>query len=528
MTSSEQELLFGSFLTPAADRPDRVVALAQLSERAGLDLVTFQDHPYQPAFLDTWTLLSYVAAATSRVRLSANVLNLPLRQPVVIARSAASLDLLSGGRVELGLGAGAFWDAIEASGGRRLTAGQGVDALEEAVRIIREIWAADQRGGVRVEGEHYRVVGAKRGPAPAHDIGIWIGAYKPRMLRLTGRVADGWLPSLSYLPNGPADLTELNAHIDEGAALAGRDPGSIRRLLNIAGRFAPSHGGLLDGPAEQWAEELAGMTLEHGISGFVLMTDDPDTIHRFGEEVAPAVRDIVAAERARPRPASADPGEARASEEAAAAVRAGGSNPSDTTPTADPGARLTGREFWDESTRPVGPPPPPGHVHDDRAQALGRHLVDVHDHLRAELRQVRDLINQVEKGSLSAGAARSVINEMTMRQNDWTLGAYCASYCRLVTQHHSLEDEGIFPHLRQADPALVPVIDRLEQEHVVIHEVLEGVDRALIDHINDPADFGALHRAVDELTDALLSHLAYEEQQIVEPLARFGFYAGQV
>jgi hemerythrin-like domain-containing protein len=152
----------------------------------------------------------------------------------------------------------------------------------------------------------------------------------------------------------------------------------------------------------------------------------------------------------------------------------------------------------------------------------------VHDHLRAELRQVRDLINQVEKGSLSAGAARSVINEMTMRQNDWTLGAYCASYCRLVTQHHSLEDEGIFPHLRQADPALVPVIDRLEQEHVVIHEVLEGVDRALIDHINDPADFGALHRAVDELTDALLSHLAYEEQQIVEPLARFGFYAGQV
>ena len=89
-----------------------------LSEQAGLDLVTFQDHPYQPAFLDTWTLLSYVAARTSRVRLAPNVTNLPLRPPAVLARCVASLDLLSGGRVELGLGAGAFWDAIEAMAAR--------------------------------------------------------------------------------------------------------------------------------------------------------------------------------------------------------------------------------------------------------------------------------------------------------------------------------------------------------------------------------------------------------------------------
>src|SRR5215469_5673347 len=127
MTDYGHDLLFGSFITPAATRPDDVLALARLSEAAGLDLATFQDHPYQPAFLDTWTLMSYVAAATSTIRLSGNVLNLPLRQPVVLARSAASLDLLSGGRVELGIGAGAFWDAIEASGGRPLTAGQAVD-----------------------------------------------------------------------------------------------------------------------------------------------------------------------------------------------------------------------------------------------------------------------------------------------------------------------------------------------------------------------------------------------------------------
>src|SRR5262249_9702569 len=162
---------------------------ALLAERAGLDLVTFQDHPYQPAFHDTWTLLSYVAAQTSRIRLSGNVLNLPLRPPAVMARSAASPDLLSGGRFQLRLGAGAFWNAIEAMGGRRLTPGQAVTALEEAIAIMRALWDTGNREVLRIKGEYYHVDGAKRGPAPSHNVGIWIGAYKPRMLRLVGRVA---------------------------------------------------------------------------------------------------------------------------------------------------------------------------------------------------------------------------------------------------------------------------------------------------------------------------------------------------
>ena len=107
MVDYGQELLFGTFVTPSSRDAEGVVALAQLAEQAGLDVVTFQDHPYQPAFLDTWTLLSYVAARTTSVRLAPNVANLPLRQPAVLARSAASLDILSGGRLELGLGAGA-------------------------------------------------------------------------------------------------------------------------------------------------------------------------------------------------------------------------------------------------------------------------------------------------------------------------------------------------------------------------------------------------------------------------------------
>lgn len=291
------DLLFGTFTTPTAAPARHPVELAMAADRAGLDLATFQDHPYQPRFHDTWTLLSYVAAKTERIRLSGNVLNLPLRQPAVLARSAACLDLLSGGRVELGLGAGAFRDAIEAMGGRRLSPGQALAALAEAIDIIRQVWATDRRGGVHVKGTYYQVDGAKRGPAPAHDIGIWLGAYKPRMLALTGRAADGWLPSLSYLPGGPADLAAMNARIDDAATAAGRGPSDVRRLLNIEGRFTDVGRSPLNGPAQQWAEDLAGLTVEHGVTGFLLATDDKDTIERFAAEVAPGTRELVAAER---------------------------------------------------------------------------------------------------------------------------------------------------------------------------------------------------------------------------------------
>jgi len=299
MTDYGHDLLFGTFITPLAQPVLHAVELAMVSERAGLDLVTFQDHPYQPRFHDTWTLLSFVASRTRQIHVSGNVLNLPLRQPAVLARSAASLDLLSGGRVELGIGAGGFWDAIEAMGGRRLTAGQSVKALEEAIQIIREIWATDKPGGVRVNGTYYQVNGAKRGPRPAHNIGIWVGAYKPRILNMTGRVADGWLPTLAYLEGGVADLEEMNTYIDEGAASAGRDPSSIRRLLNISGQFARSGRSLLNGPPQQWAQDLAEITLTYGITGFFLAAEDEPSIELFASEVAPATRELVAAQRAR-------------------------------------------------------------------------------------------------------------------------------------------------------------------------------------------------------------------------------------
>ena len=297
MTDYGHDLLFGSFITPSNAAPERVVGLAQLSERAGLDLATFQDHPYQPSFLDTWTLLSYVAARTERITLAPNVANLPLRPPAVLARSVASLDLLSGGRVELGLGAGGFWDAIEAMGGRRLTPGQGVDALREAIAVIRALWDTGERARVDLPGDYWPLAGAKRGPAPAHPVGIWVGAYKPRMLRLTGAHADGWLPSLGYL-SSLQDLDDANARIDDAARAAGRDPRAVRRLLNVGGRLSARRStDLLAGPPEQWVEQLAVLVLEHGTSAFIATGDDPTLLTVLGQEIAPAVRELVAAER---------------------------------------------------------------------------------------------------------------------------------------------------------------------------------------------------------------------------------------
>jgi luciferase-like monooxygenase/hemerythrin HHE cation binding domain-containing protein len=495
------ELVFGTFLTPAVDTPDRVIALAQLTEQVGLDLVTFQDHPYQPRLMDAWTLLSVVAAQTSRVKVSTNVANLPLRHPVVLARSVATLDLITGGRVELGLGAGGFLDAVAANGGPRLTTGQSITALEEAIAIMREVWTPGG-GGIRLAGKHYTVAGAKRGPAPAHDVSIWLGAYKPRMLALTGRLADGWLPSSGYA--GPDQLAAMNKIIDEAAVEAGRDPSAIRRLYNVSGQFS-GRGGFLQGPEELWIDQLTELTLGEGISTYILASDDPDDIRRFAE-VAAGVREAVSVARS-------------GGVVSTAPVPAGGFG---VVPTPPPAVRRSAVQLLDESARPTGPAPDPSRTYTPYQLQSGQHLIDVHDHLRAELDQVRDLVEQVAAGTLGVGAARSHINTMTMRQNNWTLGTYCESYCRLVTTHHSLEDASLFPHLRRADPALGPVVDRLQEEHKIIHDVLEGVDKALVALVDGSGDIDGLRAAVDLLDDTLLSHLSYEERELVEPLARLG------
>ncbi|TMD32207.1 MAG: LLM class flavin-dependent oxidoreductase [Chloroflexi bacterium] len=274
---------FGNFLIPDATRPLRPVEQAVRADALGIDLIGIQDHPYQWRFHDTWTLLTAIAMRTERVTVFPDVANLPLRPPAVLAKAAASLDLLSGGRVELGLGAGGFWEAIKAMGGPLRTPGESVKALEEAIEVIRLVWSGKR--GLRYDGRFYQLAGLNAGPAPSRSIGIWLGAYKPRMLALIGRSADGWVPSLG--PLKPEEMAEASARIDDAARAAGRDPTSIRRLLNVGANLS--------------AEEFAELALEYGFDTFMVggWPDESDGLQRFLEDVAPRARELVAAGRDR-------------------------------------------------------------------------------------------------------------------------------------------------------------------------------------------------------------------------------------
>jgi alkanesulfonate monooxygenase SsuD/methylene tetrahydromethanopterin reductase-like flavin-dependent oxidoreductase (luciferase family) len=297
-------LEFGYFLIPDAGDPQGVLQTARLADRLGYDLLAVQDHPYQPAHLDALALVGAILAQTERVRVFQDVGNLPLRPPAVFAKAAATLDLLSGGRFEAGLGGGGFLDAAHAMGAPALTPGASIEALEEAVAILRASWG--EARSLRFNGTHYRLEGARPGPKPAHPIGIWLGAAKPRALALTGRVADGWAaPLMNYMP--PAATVEAQTVIDRAAREAGRDPAEIRRIYNMSGAFttaAPAPARDTDeaivGPPDHWAEVLAHLALDLGFGTFLLIAPpDPDTLRTFIEEVAPQVRERVATARTR-------------------------------------------------------------------------------------------------------------------------------------------------------------------------------------------------------------------------------------
>ncbi len=286
-------LQFGYFLTPDATDYPEVLRRAQVCDEAGYDLIGIQDHPYQSRFFDTWTLLAVLAAQTRRVRFFPDVVNLPLRPPAMLAKAAASLDVMSGGRVELGLGAGAFWEGIYALGGEKRTPGEAVAALEEGIHVIRLLWSGER--GRRFDGQFYQLRGAHSGPVPVHPMGIWIGALGPRMLNLTGRLGDGWVPSSSYVP--PEQLPAMQARIDEGAAEAGRDPAAIRRVYNVMGRIGDGPSAEpFQGPVEQWVDELTRLALDVHMDTFVIGLPEPpgDQLERFIHEVAPRVREQVA------------------------------------------------------------------------------------------------------------------------------------------------------------------------------------------------------------------------------------------
>jgi alkanesulfonate monooxygenase SsuD/methylene tetrahydromethanopterin reductase-like flavin-dependent oxidoreductase (luciferase family) len=288
--------LIGISLVPNASDLARIREVTQAADRAGIDLLGIQDHPYQVRFVDTWALMATLLAETRSLRVFPDVANLPLRLPSVLAKTAASLDLLSGGRFELGLGAGAFWEGIAAMGGPVRTPGESVDALEEAIAVIRLMWSGERAASF--EGRFYSLHGVHPGPEPEHPVGIWLGAYKPRMLRLTGRLADGWIPSLGR--TGRDVLREAQQVISEAAVDAGREPGDVLRLVNVSGtigdqapdvppRIGQAAPGLV-GPPAFW-HELLGELREDGFDGFVFWPADPtpEQVQLLAEQVAPAL-----------------------------------------------------------------------------------------------------------------------------------------------------------------------------------------------------------------------------------------------
>jgi alkanesulfonate monooxygenase SsuD/methylene tetrahydromethanopterin reductase-like flavin-dependent oxidoreductase (luciferase family) len=295
--------LFGVSLTPVAQGAEKVLHLSQVADTSGLDLLAIQDHPYNPTFLDTWTLLSLIGGQTRQIRLVAGVSPIALRPPAMLAKAAASLDVLTGGRVEMGVGTGAYWDAIESFGGPRRTPGEAVAALREGIAIMRLLWQDQDGSAVSYDGHSYRLRGAQAGPAPRHAIRIWVGAVGPKMLQVVGEVADGWFaPLATYI--SPEQVAASNTIIDAAAQAAGRDPGSIRRISNLPGVVLASaqagarsmrgtRAGVTVGPPQRWVETLLSSFHDVGMDTFVFWPgagNEEQQIRLFAEEVVPAVR----------------------------------------------------------------------------------------------------------------------------------------------------------------------------------------------------------------------------------------------
>ncbi|GGJ92167.1 N5,N10-methylene tetrahydromethanopterin reductase [Streptomyces camponoticapitis] len=294
------DLTFGVSLAPTTDvAGNRALALA--ADENGLDLIGIQDHPYVPDYLDTFVLAGDLLAATRRISVFPDVANLPLRPPALLAKTAAALDLVSGGRFELALGAGGYWDAITRLGVDRRTPREANAALAEAITVLRALWA-DGTTPVHLEGEYYSVSGVRPGPSPAHPIEIWTGSQGPRALALAGRTADGWAaPIAAYLPY--EKWAEANRLIDEAALAAGRDPRSVRRIAQLVGTITGKPGNVradrgadpVRGTAGQWTQLLARLGREQPFTAFVFWPEEQSLqqVTAFAREVAPEVRRLA-------------------------------------------------------------------------------------------------------------------------------------------------------------------------------------------------------------------------------------------
>jgi alkanesulfonate monooxygenase SsuD/methylene tetrahydromethanopterin reductase-like flavin-dependent oxidoreductase (luciferase family) len=276
--------MFGISVTPNAADYDRIVDEVLAADRAGLHVVGIQDHPYQRRYLDTYALIADLLARTNSLHFFADVTSLPMRPAPMIAKAAASMDVMSGGRFEVGLGAGGFWEAVGGMGGTVREKGERLPALEEAVDVIRQaLDVGAERGVVRSDGAHYPVR-YPPGPPTEHRVEIWIGADSAGALRLIGRQADGWVPGGGI--SNAAKFPAQNARIDDAADAAGRDPRQIRRIANVWGM------GL--GDRSEAIDTLSSLIADNGMDGIVYWTDEGAAdVERFANEIVPALTSVT-------------------------------------------------------------------------------------------------------------------------------------------------------------------------------------------------------------------------------------------
>jgi alkanesulfonate monooxygenase SsuD/methylene tetrahydromethanopterin reductase-like flavin-dependent oxidoreductase (luciferase family) len=297
--SAPPSLTFGINIDPSTDNLESALRRAQMADASSVDLVTIQDHPYNPDFFDTWTLLTSLAARTERVHFSTNVLNSPLRPPAMMAKMAATLDVISGGRLELGIGAGGYVEGMQAWGGMvGNTPGDRYQAFKEYLDVIEGMLAGAGHE-FYYEGKFYQVDGAVNGPEPAHRIPLWIGVGGPRMLKLVGRRGHGWMIGTTYIL--PDSLDNVNQLLDEGASEAGRDPTDVHRGYNLFGmiltqpssRIRFNRPGIIQGSAQEWIDTLLHFHRRYRHDTFVFWPvagDENLQIKIFLEEVMPEVR----------------------------------------------------------------------------------------------------------------------------------------------------------------------------------------------------------------------------------------------
>jgi alkanesulfonate monooxygenase SsuD/methylene tetrahydromethanopterin reductase-like flavin-dependent oxidoreductase (luciferase family) len=266
------------------------VALARRAEDLGFDFVSTADHPCgdQPTH-ETWTMLSWIAASTSRIRVATRVLGVPYRHPPMVAKMAETLDRLSGGRLILGLGGGYSDDEFRAFGIGVPSPRAKVDGLAEAITIMRGLWS---RPGFTFEGRRYRTVAADLEPKPGHDIPVWLGTFGDRALAVTGRLADGWIPSLGHA--SAEELTVMRGRVLAAATEAGRDPGQITCALNLQVQVderASAASSVVAGPPGAVAEQLASFVRAGFTALNFMVAGRPadEQAERLAREVLPEV-----------------------------------------------------------------------------------------------------------------------------------------------------------------------------------------------------------------------------------------------